>query len=196
MMRRSGTKAKWNGTLFMWSPPGPDVSPPCWDSRTRIPSAAKEIFKSWRTKRYGDDDVKERSQNYTVVRGCISRDSPASYAMMVSQRKSNNVPISDGSIIGFVSRINRMYPNSTQNLDQFLAEYARHGRYVLFPAHLPNQAGAAEPIFGLPIAKHNRPSINAWEITTNDMTASVLDWMNCPYSTDQPNAPFLRRWNG
>lgn len=182
-------KAKWNGTLFMWYPPGPDMSPPMLGLAYENPSAAKDIFKSWR-KRYGDNDVKD-DLKITIVRG-IARENPAAYAVMVSQNP-DNVPMSEGSTIGFVSRINRMYPNSTQNLDQFLAHYARHGRYTLFPAHLPNKLAQPEPIFDLSIGKHNLTVINAWEITPNDMTASVLDLDEPPLiPADQPNAPVLR----
>jgi hypothetical protein len=141
-------------------------------------------------KRYGDDDVKD-DLKITIVRG-ISRQSPAAYAVMISQNP-DNVPISEGTFIGFVSRINRMYRNSTQNLDRFLADYARHGRYVLFPAHLLNKLEQAEPIFDLPIGKHNLTVINAWEITTNDMTASVLDLDEPPLiPVDQPHASVLK----
>lgn len=182
-------KAQWNATLFMWSPPGPDMPPPMLGLAYENLSAAKDIFKSWR-KRYGDDDVKD-DLKITIVRG-ISRDNPAAYAVMVSQNP-DNVPMLEENIIGFVSRINRMYPNSTQHLDQFLADYAHHGQYVLLPAHLPNKLAQPEPIFELPIGKHNLTVINAWEITTNDMTASVLDLDELPLiPTDQPNAPVLQ----
>ena len=182
-------KAKWNGTLFMWSPPGPDMPPPRLGLAYENPSAARDIFRSWR-KRYGDDDVKG-DLKITIVRG-ISRDSPAAYAVMVSQNPEN-VPISEENFIGFVSRINRMYPNSTENLDHFLADYNRHNRYVLFPAHLPNKLAQPEPIFDLSIGKHNLTVINAWEITTNDITASVLDLDEPPLvPADQPNAPVVR----
>jgi len=171
------------------SPPGSNTPPPMLGFAYENPSPAKDIFKSWR-KRYGDDDLKE-DLKITIVRG-ISRDSPAAYAVMVSQNP-DNVPISEGNIIGFVSRINRMYPNSTQNLDKFLANYARHGRYVLIPAHLRNKLAEPQPIFDLPIGKHNLTVINAWEITTNDMTASVLDLDEPPLiPADQPNAPVLK----
>jgi hypothetical protein len=182
-------KAKWNGTLFMWSPPGADAPPPMLGLAYENPSAAKEIFASWR-KRYGDDDVKN-DLKITIVRG-ISRDNPAAYAVMVSQNP-DNVPVSEGNIVGFVSRINRMYPQSTQNLDAFLEDYARHGRYVLFPAHLPNKRAEPQPIFDLPIGKHNLTVLNAWEITTNDLTASVLDLDEPPFiPADQPDAPVLK----
>lgn len=182
-------KAKWNGTLFMWSPPGPDTPPPMLGLAYENPSAAKDIFKSWR-KRYGEDDVKD-DLKITIIRG-ISRDKPAAYAVMISQNP-DNVPISEENIIGFVSRINRMYPNSTQNLDRFLTDYARHGRYVLFAAHLPNKMAEPEPIFELPIGKRNLTVINAWEISVNDMAVSVLDLDDPPLiPADQPNAPVIK----
>ncbi len=182
-------KAKWNGTIFMWSPPSPDMPPPMLGLAYENPLAAKDIFKSWR-KRYGDDDVND-DLKITIVRG-ISQDNPAAYAVMVSQNP-DNIPISQEDTIGFVSRINRMYPNSTRNLDQFIAEYARHGRYVLLPAHLPNKKAQPKPIFDLPIGKHNLTVINAWEITTNDMTAMVLNLDELPFiPANQLDAPVLK----
>jgi hypothetical protein len=181
-------KAKWNGTLFMYSPPGSDMPPPMLGLAYENPSAARDIFKLWR-KRYGDDDVKN-DLKITIVRG-ISRDKPAAYAVMVSQNP-DNVPLTGGGIVGFVSRINCMYPKTTQNLDSFLEDYARHGRYVLFPAHLANKTAQPEPIFDLPIGKHDLTVINAWEIGTNDMAASVLDLDEPPFiPADRPNAPVI-----
>lgn len=182
-------EAKWNGTLFMWPPPGPDMPPPMLGLAFEAPSAAIDIFKSLR-KRYGHDDVKD-DLKITIVRG-ISCNNPAAYAVMISHN-SDNVPISEGSVIGFVSRINRMYPETTQNLDLFLEDFARHDRYVLFPAHLPNKLAQPEPIFDLSIGKHNLSVIKAWEIGTNDMAASVLDLDEPPFiPADQSNAPVIK----
>jgi hypothetical protein len=182
-------KAKWNGTLFMWSPPGPDSPPPMLGLTYENPLAAEDIFKSWR-KRYGDDDVKDNLK-ITIVRR-ISCDNPAAYAVMVSHNP-DNVPLSEGEVISFVSRINRMYPATTQNLDLFLEDFARHGRYLLIPAYLPNKTAQPEPILDFPIGKHNLNVINAWEITSNDMAAVVLDLEEPPYiPEDQPNAPVLK----
>ena len=182
-------KAKWDGTLFMGFPPGSDMRPPMLGLVYKNLSAAKDIFRSWR-KRYGDDDIKN-DLKITIVRG-ISRDRPAAYAAMVSQNP-DNVPLSEENVIGFLSRIQRMYPNSTQNLDQFLADYALHGRYVLIPAHLPNRQSSPKPVFDLPIGKHNLTVINAWEIPANDMTAAVLDLDEPPFiPADQPNPPALK----
>ncbi|VBT51608.1 hypothetical protein [Burkholderia pseudomallei] len=85
-----------------------------------------------------------------------------------------------------------MHPKTTQNLDLFLKDYARHGRYVLLPAHLPNKMAQPEPIFDLPIGKHNLTVINAWEIGTNDLAATVLHADELPFiPADQPNPPVI-----
>jgi len=181
-------KAKWNGTIFMWTDPGPDMPPPMMGLAYENPVAARDIFKSWR-KRYGEDDVKD-DLRITIVRG-ISQENPAAYAVMIGQNPEN-VPLSEGHYIGFVSRINRMYPSSTRNLDLFLAEYARYGRFVLLPAHLPNKRAQPKPIYDLPIGKHSLTVINAWEIAANDMAASVLDLDDPPFiPADQPDAPVI-----
>ena len=182
-------KAKWHAALFMRSPPGPDMQPPMLGLVYKNLTAAKDIFRSWR-KRYGDDDV-EDDLKITIARG-ISRDRPAAYAVMVGPNP-DNVLLSDENVFGLGLRINRMYPNSTQNLDQFLAEFARHGRYVLMPAHMPNEQAAPKPIFDLPIGKRDLAVINAWEIPTNDMTTVVLDLDEPPHiPVDQQNAPVLK----
>lgn len=182
-------KAKWNGTLFTWSPPGPDALPPILGLAFENPSAAKDIFKSWR-KRYGYDDVKN-DLKITIIRG-ISRDNPAAYAVMVSQNP-DNIPLSKENFIGFVSRNNRMYPKTTQNLDSFLEDFARHGRYLLIPAHLPNRKAQPKPIFDLPIGKHNLTVTYAWEIGINDFASTVLNLDELPLiPVDQPNAPVIK----
>lgn len=182
-------RAKWNGTLFMVYEPGPGAPPPILGLAYENSSAAQDIFRSWR-KRYGEDDVKNDLQ-ITIVRG-ISRENPAAYGVMVSHNP-DNVPLSEGSTIWFVSRINRMYPKTTKNLDLFLKEYERHGRYLLVPAHLPNKLAQPKPFFDLPVGKHSLTVLNAWEISTNDLAASVLDLDEPPFiPIDQPDAPVLK----
>jgi hypothetical protein len=182
-------KAKWNGTIFMWSPPEPGTPPPILGLTYQNPEVARDIFTSWR-KRYGEDEVKNDLQ-ITIVRG-ISKKNPAAYAVMVSQNPAN-IPVTEGVFVGFVSRINRMYPQSTQNLDSFLADYDRHGKYVLVPAHLPNKHAQPRAMFDLPIGKHSLAVKYAWQIPPNDLSASVLDLDEPPsIPEDQPDAPVLK----
>jgi hypothetical protein len=150
---------------------------------------ARDIFTSWR-KRYSKDDTRDDLQ-ITIVRG-IARDNPAAYAVMVSQNPAN-ILVTEGNTVGFVSRINRMYPCSTQNLDGFLADYKRFGKYLLIPVHLPDTAASPKPIFDLFIGKHNLTVIDAWQIKPNDFTASVLDLNEPPFiPSDQLDAPVLK----
>lgn len=181
-------KAKWNGTIFSWSPAEAGAPPPILGLAYENASAARDIFKAWR-KRYGDEDIKDDLQ-ITIVRG-ISKGNPVAYAVMVSQNPAN-IPVADG-IVGFVSRINRMYPQSAHNLDSFLADYKRHGKYLLIPAHLPDKQARATPIFDLAIGKQNLVVMDAWQIAPNDMTASVLDLAEPPFiPADQANAPVIK----
>ena len=181
-------QAKWNGTLFLWSR-GPDAPPPVMGLAYKNASKARDIFTSWR-KRYGEDDTKD-DLRITIVRG-IARSNPAAYAVMVSQNPAN-IPATDDTVVGFVARINRMFPNSTQNLDAFLSDYKRCGKYLLIPAHLPNKTATPKPIFSLPVGKHNLAVMHAWQIEPNDLTASVLDLDEPPLiPADQPDAPVIK----
>ena len=180
-------EAKWIATLFIWSP-DPNSPPPMLGLAFKNSAAAKDIFQSWR-KRYGTDDVQD-DLKVTIVRG-ISRNNPAAYAVMASPNP-DNILISGASTIGFISRINRMYPSTTQNLDKFLEVHARYGQYSLLPAHMPNELAQPEPMFDLSIGKHKLTVINAWEIGINDMAASALDLDDAPFiPADQPNPPVI-----
>ena len=182
-------KAMWNGTIFLWSPPGVNTPPPMLGLGYQNATAARDIFRSWR-KRYGEDDIKNEIL-ITIVRG-ISKSTPAAYAVMVGPNPAN-VQASEGGTVGFVSRINRMYPQSTKNLDAFLADYMRHGRFVFIPVYLRDVTVQPEPIFDLPIGKHDLLVKNAWEIGLNDLAASVLDLDDLPYIPgDKPDAPVLK----
>jgi hypothetical protein len=185
---RKWDSAKWNGTMFLWQE-GAGAPAPILGLAYQNADAAKDIFRSLR-KRYGQDDRKD-DLRITIVRG-ISKDNPAAYGVMVGANP-NNVPASEGSVVGFVSRINRMYPQTTTKLDAFLEQFERHGRYVLIPAHLPTRQSQPVPIYELPIGKHDLAVIDAWQIPPNDMVSSVLDLDELPYiPDDQPDPPVLK----
>ena len=181
-------KAGWNGTIFFWSPPNDSDAPPVIGLAFENKKKAREIFSGWRT-RFGEDDIKGDLQ-ITIVRG-IAADNPAAYAVMVGANP-DNVPVTKDNVFGFISRINRMYPTSTYNLDAFLADYARHNKFVLIPAHLPNKRHPPQPMFDLPVGQHNLRIVNAWEIAPSDMAASTLTLDELPFIPhDQKDAPVL-----
>lgn len=182
-------QAMWNGTIFFWSPPEANMPPPMLGLAYQDAAAAQEIFRGLR-KRFGEDDIKNDIL-ITIVRG-ISKKTPASYAVMLGPNPAN-ISASEGKTIGLVSRINRMYPRSTTNLDAFLADYKRHQRFVLIPAYLPNRTAQPEPMYDLPIGKHSLVLKNAWEIGPNDLAASALDLDDPPYiPEDQQDPPILK----
>jgi hypothetical protein len=103
------------------------------------------------------------------------------------------VPIAAKGTIGFVSRISIMGPKSSRNLDAFLAEFRRHGRYLLAPAHLPSRDGTPEALIDLSLGKYDLVVREAWEIRENDPDGSALDPDDPPViPLGQPNAPVLK----
>jgi hypothetical protein len=86
-----------------------------------------------------------------------------------------------------------MTPNDSQNLDRFLAEYARHKRFALIPAHLPDLKGQPEPMFDLALGKYHLDVRPAWQVSENDPDAMALDLDDPPViPVDEPNAPVLK----
>jgi hypothetical protein len=86
-----------------------------------------------------------------------------------------------------------MRPKSTQNLDAFLSEFQRHGRYLLAPAHLPNRDGTPEPLIDLSLGKYDLVVREAWQIAENDPDGSALVLDDPPViPIDQANAPVLK----
>ena len=68
-----------------------------------------------------------------------------------------------------------MTPESTENLDQFLEGYTRHGRFAIVPGILPS-ATDAEPEFSFERAIEKRALIikNAADVAENDFESLAL----------------------
>jgi hypothetical protein len=96
-------------------------------------------------------------------------------------------------IVGFVSRINIMTPKDSRNLERFLAEYDRHKRFALIPAHLSDLKGQPEPMFDLVLGKYHFDVRPAWQISENDPDAMALDLDDPPViPAEETNAPVLK----
>lgn len=157
-------RAKWRATLFGWSPD----SLPILGLAFEDGQAAQAIFQGWR-ERWGDED-KDDVLRLAIVKG-VSVKNPAEYAVIVGPSLRN---ISDhaGKAILFVSRINRMTPTTTANLDAFMAAYKIAGAFLLAPAELGS--GAPTPFIHLAVVKHRLDVREAWQIGENDPDASAL----------------------
>ena len=96
-------------------------------------------------------------------------------------------------VVGFVSRINIMTPKTSRNLDLFLREFRRKGRYTLIPTHIPSMEAGPIEIPGLGMQKVDLVVRPAWTIAENDPDASALRLDDPPViPLDQVNPPVLK----
>ena len=157
-------RAKWRATLFAWMPDSlPILAFAFEDGRT-----GQAIFKGWR-KRWGDKDEDDELR-LAIITG-LSKKNPSEYAIVVGPNLRHVKGLETKTFV-FVSRINRMTPTNSTNLDTFLALYQRAGAFLLAPAEL----GISGPIpfLQFTIAKRHLQLRQAWEIGENDPDASVL----------------------
>lgn len=161
--------AKWRAAFFMTAPDS-DV-PPVFGLAFENGERGAAIFKGWRG-RFGLDDA-PNTIRIAVVRG-ISASNPHAYAVVVGPNP-DNIPIDATTTFEFISRIQKMTPETSENLDRFLAELERHGRFLLAPAHLPTTTATPTVQVDLGIGKYDLAIRQAWEIGENDPDMSALD---------------------
>ncbi|MGB4854903.1 MAG: hypothetical protein WBP37_05110 [Candidatus Dechloromonas phosphoritropha] len=156
-------KAQWCGTLFAMA----DRPPPILGLLYRDLEAGIAIFRAWGTK-WGRADVRD-ALRIVIVTG-VSKQHPAHYSLLIGPSITDEVAAKTKVFVS-VSRINRMTPETTTNLDQFLTIYRQHGEYLLVPAGMNNPPQLEMGCFLAKKQLHVRP---AWEIGENDPDASVL----------------------
>jgi hypothetical protein len=150
---------------------------------------ALAIFRGLR-ERFGWED-KDNNFRVAIIRGVWSSN-PHAYAVVVGPGEDQLSTDAD-RIFKLVSRIVVMTPSSSQNLALFLAEYGRHGRYLLAAAHLPSLDGQPRPMMDTALGKYHLIVREAWEIGDNDPDLLALDPDDPPViPADHPDAPALR----
>jgi hypothetical protein len=184
---RKWDAAKWRAILFM-TVPGADVAP-IMALAFAESDPAIAIFRGWR-ERYGERDP-DNTLRISILTG-VHLSNPHAYAVIVGPNVKS-VRGSQSNMIGFISRINIMTPKDSRNLDAFLSEYRRQGRFVLAPAHLPDLTGAPEPLLDIVLGKYHLDVRPAWIVAENDPDNAALDLDDPPIiPADQPNAPVLK----
>jgi hypothetical protein len=177
-----------NAVFFQTVPDAPDV-PPVFALAFANREAAEGIFQGFRA-RFGLHDP-EQDLRIAIIKG-VNISNPYAYAVVVGANPER-FPMTEGGAFGFVSRINVMKPTNGRNLDAFLAEFQRHGRYILAAAHLPSVEDVPEPLPDLVLGKYHLVVREAWQISENDPDSMVLDTDDPPViPLDQPNAPVLK----
>lgn len=163
-------RANWRATLFGLVP----GELPFLAFAFKDGQAGQEIFRAWR-ERWGEED-KDDALRLAIIRG-LSKQNPAEYAVVVGPNLSHVKGHANKTFVT-VSRINRMEPLSTTNLDSFMAAYQRAGAFLLAPAHLGTSAPT--PFIQLAIVKRHLHIRQAWEIGENDPDMSALHDDDCP----------------
>ncbi len=154
--------------------------------------AATEIFSEWNN-RFGHAD-KDDELRIAIITG-ISKANPTHYALIIGpniDRIERTPEISKTFVL--VSRVNRMTPESTKNLDAFLKEFDKYGAYYLMPVKLPDKPDEVPHLESkhhlLKGHIHIRP---AWQIGEHDFDMVALDVDEVPVIPDGiTDAPVLK----
>jgi hypothetical protein len=185
---RKWDAAKWRATVFQWMD-APDDPPPILGLAFVNNVPAARIFQGWLS-RFGPVDENEQLR-VAIIRG-ISVTNPRAYAVLVGPGL-DNFPAEAARTVGFVSRINKMYPSGPRNLESFLDRYRQHGRFLLAPFSFPSPDSTPGLMLELAIGKFRLVVREAWEIGENDPDFLALDLNDPPFiPSDVSNAPVIR----
>lgn len=184
-------RAGWSGVVFLTGP----GTLPSMGFLFRDGDAACTIFEQWHQE-LGQDDPKDLLR-LAIIRG-VSRSEPAAYSLTIGT-DVRRMP-QGKKVVAMLSRIHRMHPQSSVNLDRFLESYREHGSYQLLPALHEGELSTVENVkFGWPAAMRLRrlDVRDAWRIDVNDPDISVLrdddEPIIPPAVSDPPVARVLAR---
>jgi hypothetical protein len=161
-------KARWIGIGYAI---GPDLSePPILGLAFRDAEAAKKIFSNWRAKL---GEVDEEEQLHVALVLGVDKKHPPSYAAVIGSNPSTSNTSGIHHFVS-VSRIHRMDPPDSKNLDAFLARFDRVGGYWLVPAQFDGESKQPKFFFDLSIAKRTLRVLPAWKLGQNDPDSLAL----------------------
>ncbi len=92
-----------------------------------------------------------------------------------------------------VSRIHRMDPTDSRNIDSFLEQYGRTGQYVIMAARFRGEAVMPEPIWDYGIVKKDIRVCPAWQVGENDPDVIAIEEDNDPIIPDDVTDPPVLR---
>ncbi|WP_447978222.1 hypothetical protein [Candidatus Nitrospira bockiana] len=156
-------RAKWHATVYAYS--GSPSQLPLLALGFREETTAKEIFRGWRTI-LGDMD-REARLGVSVITG-VDKARPASYTIVIGTNPKFTSGAESNQRWITISRIKRMEPSDSRNLDGFLARFRSAGGYVLVPAYFADPSGPPQLFLELGIAKQHLRVCPAWQLGVND----------------------------
>lgn len=175
-------KAKWQAVGFLSQPDRPPIlTIAFWKKQP-----AKQIFTLWKNE-FGDVDTAEAIR-VTIIRG-VSKKRPAHYRVVISSNLDKDAFKAGKQILGVVSRIQNMEPDTTKNLDQFLDAYEHFSAFVLAPSIVKDQTTYPEPIDGCYILKRKLIVKQAWEVGVHDLERTAIFPDDDPIIPEGVNEP-------
>ena len=169
-------QAKWRGTVFVCIPSKPPILALGFEDG----EAGQAIFRTWK-ERWGEGNADD-TLRVVIITG-LSKQNPAEYAVVVGPNL-RYMPEDKKKFFLFISRIQRMSPETSINLDNFITIYKRMGTFFLAPVRISTTEGVLEmPSAQLSIAKRQLDIREAWQIGENDPDVVAL------YEDDEPIIP-------
>ena len=183
-------RAKWRAILFDCPPEVQPILAIGFEDG----EAGQAIFRTWKD-RWGDED-KDDALRVTIITG-LSKQNPFTYAVVVGPSLRDLMEDRKKVIIS-VSRINRMSPNTSTNLDNFVTAYKKTGSFLFAPVRVSESGGVLEmPSDQFAIAKRQLDIREAWQIGENDPDIAALceddEPIVPPGVTDPPVNKALKR---
>ena len=173
-------RAKWRATGFILQPGRLPILAIAFESG----DAGELIFRKWREDLGCTDDGD--LVRVAIITG-LSKQRSADYSIIIGP---NYGRFSIGDRLFLVSRINRMAPVDTRNLDMFLKAYKSIGRFVLTPtSFLSSSKDIVIPHSDRGIVKQEIHIRQAWTIGENDPDSVVLEAGDDPIIPDGELAP-------
>ena len=183
-------RAKWRGTLFL-RPPG---VPPTLAIAFEDGESGQAVFRTWKDR--WDNEDEHDDFRLAIITG-VSKREPATYAVVVGP-SLRPVAEDQKKIVVFGSRIHRMSPTTSTNLDNSVTAYKRAGSFVLAPARTSTIGEILEmPSAQLAIIIRQLDLRAAWQIGENHPDIAVLHKYDDPIVptgvTDLPVKNALKR---
>ena len=158
-------RAGWKGVLTGFTGGG---APPIFALIFDNPEAGASIFKQWNDE-FGHTDESE-TLRVAVMRD-IDEKYPFDYRVGISANL--NGILAEGKLVTSITRIHTMNPESGFNLDNFLKEYKKHGKYVFTAANIDSE-GRPQIMMKLGILKKELIVKNPSDVGENDIDLMLL----------------------
>lgn len=161
-------RAGWSGMLFISSQDGswPPILAPVFESE----QTGCEIFEDWLNE-LGQFD-KANKLRVGIIRG-IDRDHPHSYRVYFDINHGNISCEKRFHHLINIGRVHRMNPSDSSNLNRFVDDFKRQGKYFLAPGFVDTKTDRVN--LGTRLVKQHIEIRNAWEIGRNDHDSFAIE---------------------